>query len=94
MKPLAGTFVTPDNSPIANATVRMIATNNTLDGALRGTMFVFNTTATGTYSVNVLPGSYKIEFKNPSKTKYITLGDVTILASDTISEPLEDIGIS
>jgi len=94
MKPLAGTFVTPDNSPIANATVRMIATSNTTDGALRGTMFVFNTTSTGTYAVNVLPGSYKIEFNNPGKTKYITLGHVTIAASDTTSEPLEDIGIS
>jgi hypothetical protein len=93
MKPLAGTLVTPDNSPIANATVRMIATSNTTDGALRGTMFVFNTTATGTYAVNVLAGSYKVEFRNPNKTKYITLGDVTIAASDTTSEPLEDIGI-
>jgi hypothetical protein len=94
MKPLAGTFVTPDNSPIANATVRMIATANTLDGAIRGTMFVFNTSSTGTYAVNVLPGSYKIEFKNPGKTKYITLGDVTILLADTTSAPLEDIGIA
>ncbi len=94
MKPLAGIFVTPDNSPIANATVRMIATANTTDGALRGTMFVFNTSSTGTYAVNVLPGSYKIEFKNPSKTKYITLGYATIASTDTTSEPLEDIGIS
>jgi len=94
MKPLAGTLVTPDNSPIANATVRMIATDNTIDGALRGTMLVFNTTSTGTYAVNVLPGSYKVEFKNPNKTKYITLGNVTLSPSDNISEPLEDIGIS
>jgi hypothetical protein len=94
MKPLAGTLVTPDNTPIANASVRLIATNNTTDGALKGTMFVFSTTSTGTYAVNVLPGSYKIEFKNPGKAKYITLGHVTIAGTDTTSQPLEDIGIS
>lgn len=94
MKPLAGTLVTPDNTFIANATVRLIATSNTADGALKGTMFVFTTTSTGTYAVNVLPGSYKIEFRNPGKTKYITLGYATIATTDTTSQPLEDIGIS
>jgi hypothetical protein len=91
MKPIAGKLVTPGNVAIPNATIRLIATNNTTDGALRGTMFTFTANTTGDYAANVLPGSYKVEFKNEAKSKYITLGNVVI--NDTISQPLEDIGI-
>jgi len=82
MKPIAGKLVTPDDNPIPNASVRFISLNNTLDGALKGTMFAFDTdpagVTAGNYNTSVLPGSYKVEFKHPSRTKYITLGNVTL----------------
>jgi|JYMV01.1.fsa_nt_gi hypothetical protein len=65
-----------------------------VSGALKGTMFAFTTNGTGDYSTNVLAGSYKVEFKNQYRNKFVTFGRVTISSTDTTSEPLEDIGIS
>lgn len=91
MKTIAGNLVKPNSDAIVDATVRFISTSNTTNGALRGTMFEFTTQADGAYSTKVLPGSYKVEFKqlvagvdedsldkDIENTKYITLGHTTI----------------
>lgn len=78
MLTIAGKLVTPTNVGIAGATIRFIATDNTEYGAVRGTMSTFNTDTSGDYSQSILPGKYKIEFKNSGKDKYISIGNATL----------------
>ena len=91
---ITGKLVTPDDTAIANATIRFLATSNTTNGAIKGTMSEFSTNATGDYSVSILYGDFKVEFKNPNKDKYITLGNVTIDSSSPASGSLQDLNIN
>ena len=91
---ISGSLVSPDSTPIVGATIRFIATSNSTDGTVKGTMAETDTAAAGAYSIDILPGSYKVEFKNPSKDKYITLGNVTLDASLVGPLALQELGIS
>lgn len=93
MLTIAGKLITPAGEDIVGATIRFIATVTDSNGAVKGTMSEFTTDATGDYSEEILPGSYKVEFKHLNKDKYITLGNCTF-TDTTGTKALQDLGIS
>lgn len=93
---IAGNLLTPDNVGIEGATIRFTSTANTSNGTVKGTMSTFTTETGGAYSEDILPGSYKVEFKNPGKDKYIALGYCMFEDGDypDTGVALQDLGIS
>jgi hypothetical protein len=86
----------PDNSPIAGASIKFIASKFISSGVPIGASLVIITDTIGAYSKNILEGSYHIFFKMSGQTLYTHLIDINLAAGMggvAIGDPitLEDI---
>ena len=93
---ITGDLVDPSSTGIEGATIRFVATTTDADGAVEGTYIEQVTGTGGTYDFpTVLPGTYRVDVTHGgSKDKFITLGNCTILNTDTGAKTLQGLGIS
>jgi hypothetical protein len=85
MRTIAGTLKNPDGTGVDTSTLRFTAKATTPAGVIEGSSFSFDTSSSGVYSQSLEEGHYSVAYKQQSKSAYLDLGEVYLIAGDPIT---------